>query len=81
LPRESQPISDLDKDQSKPILLIVGEEEQWYTQAAGQLAGSGANAVLWIIPNTGHWGYLKAGGLLIITSLPGIRISGTLLVS
>lgn len=62
-PNQVCPLNDLPRLAPRPVLLIHGENEIDRTQGQIQLAAalsSGSKASLWVVPGTGHGGYLKS---------------------
>lgn len=59
-PVRVSPISDIPRISPRPILFIHGENEINRSRGHDQYTAAGTNAQLWVVPGTGHGGYLQA---------------------
>jgi len=62
-PRQISPLDTLPRLAPRPVLLIFGEFEADNNRAFDQLAAAGPAAQMWIVPGSGHGGYVQLAPL------------------
>jgi dipeptidyl aminopeptidase/acylaminoacyl peptidase len=63
-PVRVSPISDVPRISPRPILFIHGENEINRSRGHDQYTAAGENSQLWVVPDTGHGGYLQTHPIL-----------------